>query len=286
MAGFGRVFFFSGIDPLVTVVQFTDTHIVGYGQTHVGRDTAAYLADAVAAANELAPPPAYVVVTGDLVDAGSPAEYERFRDIMARLRVPYYVIPGNHDDRDRLRDVLDPATFGASRETTIRFTVDDAPIRFVGLDANRPRPSPGATLDAAALAWLEATLDAVADRPTIVGVHQPPFRTGLHYLDVFGFRGSGTLRALVDRHRNVGRVISGHIHCHKRQRWAHALACSAPSTAPQIVPQLFMDGRIVGLRRERPSFAVHGWDAVSGFTTTLHRRDDNGGYAVEVIGMK
>jgi len=262
----------------VSVVQFTDTHVVASSRTPLGTDTAAYLADAVAAVDGLDPRPAYVVVTGDLVDEGAPAEYERFRAIMARLPVPYYVIPGNHDDRDRLRDVLAAAAFGGSRETTIRFTVEDAAIRFIGLDGNRPRPSPGATLDAAALQWLEATLDAGENRPTIVAVHQPPFRTGVHYLDAFGFRGRRALRTLVDRHRNVGRVISGHVHSHTHVRWAHALACSVASTAPQVVPQIFMDGRIIGLRRERPAFAVHAWDATRGFTTTLYRRDERGAY--------
>ncbi|GAC1540118.1 MAG: phosphodiesterase [Vulcanimicrobiaceae bacterium] len=267
---------------LVTVVQFTDTHVVPSGSTHHGTDTAAYLAAAVAAVNGLAAQPAYVVVTGDLVDRGAAVEYERFRDLMAPLHVPYYVIPGNHDDRDRLRDVLDPATFGGSRDATIRFAIDER-VRFIGLDGCRPRPSPGATLDASLLAWLEATLDAAPERPTIVGVHQPPFRTGLHYLDVFGFRGRRALRTLVDRRPNVGRVISGHIHCHKRQAWATALACSVPSTAPQLVPQLFMDGRICGVRRERAGFAAHAWDAERGFTTMLYHRDERGAYSAETL---
>jgi len=262
----------------VTVVQFTDTHVVPAGATRFGSDPAAYLADAVAAVNRLVPQPAYVVVTGDLVDRGARAEYERFRAIMTRLRAAYYVIPGNHDDRDRLREVLAPATFGGSYEATIRFSVDDAPIRFVGLDGNRPRPSPGAALDDAALAWLDATLANAPQRPTIVGVHQPPFRTGLHYLDAFGFRGRRKLRAIVDRHRNVGRIISGHIHCHKRERWQQALACSAPSTAPQMIPLLLTEGRFMGVRSEAPGFAVHEWDAANGFTTTLHRRDGRGRY--------
>jgi len=76
------------------------------------------------------------------------------------------------------------------------------------------------------------------ERPTIVGVHQPPFRTGLHYLDAFGFRGRRALRSVVERHPTVGRVISGHIHCYKRQRWAHGHACSAPSTAPAPCPTM------------------------------------------------
>lgn len=266
----------------MNVVQLTDTHVVPRGERHFGIDTAAYLADAIAAANALDPQPAYAVVTGDLVDRGTRAEYEHFREIMTSLRCPYYVIPGNHDDRERLREVLAPETYGHSRHPTIRYAIDRGGLRFIGLDANRSRPAPGARLDAETLAWLDETLASEPQRPTIVGVHQPPFRTGLHYLDVFGFRGRSALRSLVERHRNVGRVISGHVHCHRSARWSHALASSIPSTAPQPIPLVFMEGTMLGLRVETPCFAVHAWNATDGFSTAYYRRRASGAYELSV----
>lgn len=267
---------------MTVVVQFTDTHVVAPGRTHFGTDTARYLADAITAVNALRPRPICVVVTGDLVDHGEPEEYANFARIMAPLAMPYYVLVGNHDRRDRLRETLPPETFGHAHGETVRYHIDAGPLRFVGLDANLRRPSAGAALDGDALDWLEATLDADPDRPTIVGVHQPPFRTGLHYLDAFGFRGRARLREIVEARRNVGRVIGGHIHCHRSQQWAHAFACTAPSCAPQKIPLLFMEGTILGLRSERPGFATHAWDREFGFRTTLLRRDDEGVYLPEM----
>ncbi|GAC1621805.1 MAG: phosphodiesterase [Vulcanimicrobiaceae bacterium] len=257
------------------VAQLTDTHIVPHGETYAGHDSAAYLRDAIAALESLPERPTCVVVTGDLANRGRPSEYARFREIMSELSVPYFVIPGNHDDRDALRAALPPASFGSSRDATIRFVVDDFDVRLVGLDGNRP-PSPGARLDDDVLRWLEAVL--ASQRPTIIAVHQPPFRTGLHYLDLFGFGGSRRLRRIVTRHSHVGRVLCGHIHCVRERREGAAVFASAPSTAPTRIPLLFMDGRLVGVRDEPPGFALHAWTPQSGFVTTVHRRDDCGAY--------
>ena len=50
--------------------------------------------------------PDLVVLTGDLVDEGRPEEYAMLRKILVALPIPYLVIPGNHDDRDNLRDAF------------------------------------------------------------------------------------------------------------------------------------------------------------------------------------
>ena len=260
------------------VLQLTDTHIVARGERYFGLDTAAYLADAIAAVNALRPAPDYVVVTGDLANGGEAPQYEHFAQLMRELRVPYVVIPGNHDDRERLRETLPASTFGDARTPRIRYAYDMFPVRLIGLDATRARPWLGAAVDDETLDWLEATLREQLDRPTILAVHQPPFRSGLHYLDAFGFRGARRLRRIVEAAPGLGRVICGHIHCVKTQRWGHALATSGPSTAPQWVPELF-ERHILGLRHELAGFSLHRWDEARGFATTYYRRDVDGTYA-------
>ena len=260
------------------VLQLTDTHIVARGERYSGLDTAAYLADAIVAINALQPAPDYVVVTGDLVNSGERTEYEHFATIMRALRLPYVVIPGNHDDRDRLRETLPAAVFCGARGPRIRYAYDAFEVRLVGLDATRARPWMGATVDDATIGWLEASVRDDPDRPTILAVHQPPFRSGLHYLDAFGFVGARRLRRIVEATPGLGRVICGHIHCVKTQRWGHALATSGPSTAPQRVPELF-ERHLLGMRREVAGFTLHRWDVANGFTTTYYRRDAHGAYA-------
>lgn len=264
---------------IARVAQLTDPHIVSAGSTYFGVDTAKYLGAALAAVHALELLPSYIVVTGDLVNFGTADQYARFAELMRASPLPYFVVPGNHDDRDRLRETLPPESFGGSRDERVRYAIDEFPIRLVGLDLNSKRPWPGAVADRASLAWLDDTLNAAPGKATIVAVHQPPFRTGLHYLDLGGFVGKTRLRSVVDRHANVRAVISGHIHCTRSKRWKRALASSAPSTAPQIIPLLFMQGRVLGVSHERPGFAIHDLLDDHSLQRTVYRLDDAGTYA-------
>src|ERR687891_182941 len=86
------------------IAQITDTHIKPEGLLAYRRfDTAAFLARAVDHILHLDPRPDVVLATGDLVDAGTAAEYARLRHLLAPLAMPVYLIPGNHDERDALR---------------------------------------------------------------------------------------------------------------------------------------------------------------------------------------
>ena len=262
---------------MARVVQLTDAHLVRAGERYFGIDTAAYLAEAIAFVNALRPAADYVVVTGDLVNTGGAGEYAHFARVMSALRVAYFAIAGNHDERGAFRAGLAPAVYGGGGGAErIRYVVDDYPIRLIGLDANATRPWIGSDIDRAQLDWLEAILADGRDRPTLLAVHQPPFRTGLHYFDIFGYGGSRRLRRIVAHAPQVGRVISGHIHCVKTYLWNNGtLVASAPSTAPQIVPEFF-EHRILGVRRELPGFTVHDWTAAEGFSSVVYRSSGSG----------
>src|SRR6266853_1801201 len=97
------------------LAQITDTHIVAPGllfrcpvqgtapdAERISRelDTAAYLARAVAALNALVPRPDIAVLTGE------PVEYEQLRHLLTPLAMPVFVIPGNHDAREPLREAF------------------------------------------------------------------------------------------------------------------------------------------------------------------------------------
>ena len=40
---------------------------------------------------------AFVVITGDITELGTDAEIKLAKEILGELKVPYYIIPGNHD---------------------------------------------------------------------------------------------------------------------------------------------------------------------------------------------
>jgi len=92
-----------GAGPAVHLVQITDTHIREAGRLAYNKvDTSAGLRATVEAILALRQTPDAVVITGDLVDFGRPAEYARLRELLRPLTMPVYVMPGNHDHRERL----------------------------------------------------------------------------------------------------------------------------------------------------------------------------------------
>lgn len=245
------------------IAQLTDTHVMlpGTSRFFMG-DTFAHLRRAVAFINRLAPAPDAAVVTGDLADTGNPQEYERVRAALLALRCPAYVIPGNHDRRSALRAAFEPDGYLPRGDGPLHYAVDRFPVRIVGFDSIRPGFSGGAA-SGESLAWLEATLASEAERPTLLCMHHPPFRTGMHYMDALGFVGLSNLGAVLARNRHVRLIVSGHVHRTVRSECGGIPARTARSTAPQVVPELF-ERRPFWIRRERPSVTLHAWDSAAG----------------------
>jgi Icc protein len=247
--------------PMI-VAQLSDPHIVEPGKsprTPAGFgpvDTAGFLSRAVDAINRLDPLPDIAVITGDLVDRGEPAEYEHLRRLIAPLSMPVFVIPGNHDARDPLR-----AAFGAdgylAGDDFIQYAVDDYPLRLVALDTLVVGKHHG-ELCADRLEWLDRTLAAAPDRPTIVMMHHPPFMTGIAYMDKYGFENPGALADIIARHPQVERILCGHLHRSIDRRFGGTVAGTAPSTAHQVALNLLPDAPL-RFAFEPPGYQLHLW---------------------------
>jgi 3',5'-cyclic AMP phosphodiesterase CpdA len=157
---------------------------------------------AVDAVLRLRPLPDAVLLSGDLADTGSPAEYALVRERLAPLPMPVHPLPGNHDDPAALA-----RAFGLP---AARYSVRCGPLRLVACDSSVPGRD-GGRLDTD---WLDAELAADADTPTVVAVHHAPITTGLVAVDAIGLDAdsTGALAAVVARHPQVRCIASGHIH--------------------------------------------------------------------------
>ena len=86
------------------IAQLTDTHLKPGGRPAYGRvDTAGLLTAAVDYVNAFVPEVDAVILSGDLTDTGSAAEYAVLRPLLDRIRAPWYAVPGNHDRADEMR---------------------------------------------------------------------------------------------------------------------------------------------------------------------------------------
>jgi 3',5'-cyclic-AMP phosphodiesterase len=85
------------------LAQISDLHVRPTGERYKDAvDSNRMFADAVEHLNRLDPRPDLVLITGDLVDEGLAAEYDSLRALLGGLELPYLLMPGNHDDRERL----------------------------------------------------------------------------------------------------------------------------------------------------------------------------------------
>jgi 3',5'-cyclic-AMP phosphodiesterase len=252
----------------VLIAQITDTHVRRKGDLlhhmiHTGRE----LRRCVETINRLSPLPALVVATGDLVDRGKVKEYRRLRKLLAELRVPCYLIPGNHDDRDELRAAFPDHSYLPPRGP-LSYVIESRPIRIIGLDTTRGR-KPGGEIDESRLGWLDQRLSEAAATPTLIAMHHPPFDTGIGPVDAHGFKGREAFEALIASHPQVVRIISGHIHRALEVPFGGTTASTAPSTAHQLVIDRDERGAGYTVRVERPSFALHQWTGRNIVTTIV-----------------
>jgi 3',5'-cyclic AMP phosphodiesterase CpdA len=243
--------------------QISDLHIKANGKlSYRVVDTAGMLARCVDHVLALKQRPDVLLVTGDLVDFGRPEEYATLKALLAPLPMPYYLIPGNHDERGALRDAFPEHGYLRQWEPFVQYAIDDWPVRIVALDTVIPGKS-GGELCSERLAWLDATLAAAPGSPTVVIMHHPPFETGIGHMDDIGLDGSKALAAVIGRHPNVERVLCGHIHRPIQMRFAGTIASVCPSPAHQVALDLAPDApsRFV---MEPPAYQIHQWSAETG----------------------
>ena len=249
------------------IAQISDTHIRPKGMLAMGRvDTASHLARAVAHVNMLRTAPDVVLVTGDLVDAGMAEEYAHLGELLAPLAMPVYLIPGNHDLRDPLRQAFAAHRY-LPREGFLHYVVESGPVRMIALDT-LAAGAPHGELCGERLDWLEAKLSE-SNRPTILFMHHPPFECGLKEFDDARLKvGADRLAAIVRKHVNVERILCGHVHRPIQMRWAGTIASVAPSTAHQATLDLTPDAPLM-YSMEPPALALHQWRPGTGLVTHL-----------------
>ncbi len=194
------------------IAQISDTHIAldTPDADQRLRDLAATIADV----NTLDPAPAAIVHTGDIVHNGRQDEYAEAASVLARARVPVYVVAGNKDDRKNLRAAFSSYRYlGGGEGEFVDYAIDDYPVRLIALDTVRAGSSKGDFCAERARRLIDL-IDAETTKPIAVFTHHPPFEVmvgpeRLHFETPEKM--SRLRRALQHSGRVVG-VFSGHVH--------------------------------------------------------------------------
>ena len=233
---------------MTRLIQISDPHIVPHGQLAYGQvDTAAALADCVATINRMLPeigPVDMAVVAGDLTDFGTEEEYNRFREIMEPLQLPYRAVPDNHDNAAVMRACFSDQPWMVS-EGPINWALEFDDLVLIGLDSSMPGHAHG-HLSKETLSFLSDTLDAQGGKPAIVTMHHPPVITGIEKMVIQNLRDSAKLLAILSDYSGELRLMCGHVHrnvvapfgpviCHIGPGVSHAVTMDLREGAPNCL---------------------------------------------------
>jgi 3',5'-cyclic AMP phosphodiesterase CpdA len=190
---------------VLTIAHISDFHIGGRPESV---DRARQVIGHVCA---MTPGPDILLVTGDIADHGSPAEYATARDLLAAWPGPLLVGTGNHDVREPFAEVL----LGGPRNGPLDQELQVGAYRFLMLDSLVPAVE-GERIDHGLLApettaWLDERL-TTSRTPTFVCLHHPPTSVGIAGVDEIQLRNGPELSAVLERHPHVVAVLVGHNH--------------------------------------------------------------------------
>ena len=240
------------------IAQISDLHISVEGKKAYGiAPMSENLARCIDHINQLEPRPDLVLVTGDITNSGALAEAEHAAQLLAKLELPYYIIPGNHDDGSHLRTAFSQEACPSASEQFIYYVIERPDLRLIAMDTTKPG-EPGGRICTNRAAWLNKSLSQAPSQPTLIFMHHPPLRFGVLETDEDGFEGADLLADVVSKYTNVERIICGHIHLQAFAKWSGTVVSTAASMGMQLMldltlrqpSQFFLDD---------PAFQLHYW---------------------------
>ena len=147
--------------------------------------------------------PAFLLIAGDLANDGKPEQLAAVKEIFTGVKVPVYVVPGNHD-------------FTAKQERTayddlfpnrLNYAFDHGGWQFVALDTTEGTKYQNTSVAADTLHWLDGQLPKLDRKKPLVVVTHFPLGDGVRMRPK---NADEVLKRLL--HFNLQAAYSGHFH--------------------------------------------------------------------------
>ena len=170
------------------------------------------------------------VLTGDLIQDDSAEAYGHFRDLLPALGLPVYCVPGNHDVRALMQEVLDGPPFHYCA------TVEAADWRIIGIDSCATGRA-GGNIGPAELARLDSEIAGSRAANIMVCLHHPPVAMGSKWLDSVGLDNGDEFLQHITASGKVRLAIFGHVHQPYDAIHGGVRIIGTPSTCRQFTPR-------------------------------------------------
>jgi Icc protein len=227
------------------LLHITDTHLHASADGRMrGVYTDATLRAVLDRALAEPDPPDAILATGDLVQDETRAGYERLRELLGPCNLPVYCLPGNHDELQTMREVLDVAPFQVCGDAHFgNWAVILLNSHYDGADFG--------LLATNELQRLYDLLASAAATHYLVCLHHQVLSMGSRWLDGVGLRNADDLVEILDEFSSVRGVVWGHVHQASDRRRQGVRFLSSPSTCSQFLPNsddFVLDDRPPGYR--------------------------------------
>ncbi len=258
---------------MTLIAHMTDFHLRPRGLAcYRVSDTNTFAERALRSLRALRPTPDALIITGDLTDKDDPREYALARDLLSRIEMPVFIIPGNHDSSAAMRrELKDFPGIGDGSDGKIRYTADIGSVRLIALDSHLPG-DPAGELGPEQLAWLS---DVLSDdrKPVLIALHHPPALTGIAHMDRMSLRDADALAEVIAPHAHVERLLCGHLHRPIIAGFAGKIMTLSPSIAHQVALDLTPDGPAM-FNFEPPAYFLHHQSGTTGVVTHMAYVED------------
>ncbi|MFG2295552.1 phosphodiesterase [Streptomyces sp. NPDC048603] len=227
------------------LAQISDLHLDG---SRRATERAARVMDHLRA---LPRPVDALLVTGDIADHGTEAEYEEAARL---LDAPFPVLtcPGNHDVRPAFRKALlgeEPSEAPVNRVHQVAGTA------VLMCDTTVPGQDHG-VLDDVTANWIDRTLSGLPDdTPALLAFHQPPVDLYHPLPDSSRLERPERLAVLLDAHPRVAAVLTGHAHTAAASTFAGRPLVVGPAVTWTL--RLPWEGDRPADREQPPGLAFH-----------------------------
>jgi Icc protein len=193
---------------MFNIIQISDTHLLEDSQQiSKGRFPHAQLVRALLHINQHINGEKILIVTGDLVSDVTPNTYKILSTIFNQFAGQVYIIPGNHDDSNYIKQYIVGENINHSGY--LQF----ANWKLILLDSSMPGIKLGSgKLSVAELQRLETLLNQKPVVNTLIFMHHPPILFGAKWFQEIYLENRDEFHAIIKYRKEVKAIIFGHAH--------------------------------------------------------------------------
>lgn len=193
---------------MLKAIWMSDPHFTHVGDI-LGHDPRIRLQAAIDHINQHHHDARFCVISGDMVNRGSEADYDALSNLLDQLIVPVLPMVGNHDDRFIFRSKMPLPNL--CMEDFIQFSVSTPGGWVLCLDTQKHGSDAG-EFCAQRRAWLRRALKDAGSTPVYIFLHHPPMPLGLPMQDSENMENGEVFLDLLSEFECVKYLFIGHVH--------------------------------------------------------------------------